>query len=161
LPKEETDGLNAQINSLRNDVKSRDALLQEKERKITELQRSLEEARQTKTVTPQCDMQLQPRVLFSKGQSKIAKEQYAVIEQIADYMTQHPDTKIEIAGFASTEGSKQFNQKLSEKRAMAVKNALIKKYGISADRLTTVGYGATSDKSQNVAFNRIATIQKK
>ena len=41
------------------------------------------------------------------------------IEMIAQYMKNHPDAKIEIKGYASPEGSKELNQKLSEARANA------------------------------------------
>ena len=51
------------------------------------------------------------------------------------YMKNHPDAKVEIKGYASPEGSEELNQKLSEARANAVKNILVKTYKISAKRL--------------------------
>ena len=52
------------------------------------------------------------------------------IEIIPHYMKNHPDAKVEIKGYASPEGSKELNQKLSEARANAVKNILVKTYKI-------------------------------
>ena len=49
-----------------------------------------------------------------------------------------------ISGYASPEGNADFNQKLSEKRAKAVKKILVDKYGINADRITTEGKGVGS-----------------
>lgn len=56
-------------------------------------------------------------------------------------MKNHKDAKVEIKGYASPEGSKEINEKLSVARAEAVKNILVKRYKISADRLTTKGTG--------------------
>lgn len=56
-------------------------------------------------------------------------------------MKNHKDAKVEIKGYASPEGSKEINEKLSVARAEAVKNILVKRYKISADRLTTKGMG--------------------
>ena len=55
-----------------------------------------------------------------------------------------------------TPGSKAFNQKLSEKRAEAVKAILVKKYKIAADRIATEGLGATDKLFDQVEFNRVA-----
>lgn len=54
-------------------------------------------------------------------------------------MKNHKDAKVEIKGYASPEGSKEINEKISVARAEAVKNILVKRYKISADRLTTKG----------------------
>lgn len=61
-------------------------------------------------------------------------------------------------GYASPEGSKEINEKLSVSRAEAVKNILVKRYKISADRLTTKGMGATDKLFEQVEFNRVATF---
>jgi outer membrane protein OmpA-like peptidoglycan-associated protein len=73
-------------------------------------------------------------------------------------MKNHPDATVEIKGYASPEGSKEINQKLSEARAEAVKTALVKKYKIAANRLTTKGMGATDKLFEQVEFNRVATF---
>ena len=52
----------------------------------------------------------------------------------------------------------EFNQKLSQARAEAVKNALVKKYKISADRLKATGCGVTDKLFEQVEFNRVATF---
>ena len=73
-------------------------------------------------------------------------------------MKNHKDAKVEIKGYASPEGSKEINEKLSVARAEAVKNILVKHYKISADRLTTKGMGATDKLFQQVECNRVATF---
>ncbi len=54
-----------------------------------------------------------------------------------------------IEGYADSTGPDQLNMKLSEQRAQAVKDKLVKDYGISGDRLKTEGYG----KSRPIADN--------
>lgn len=155
----EIDGLNAQINSLRNDLNGKDAQLADKDRQISDLQKALDECNaKPKYVKPETATNLQPTVLFRQGKSVIDPAQYAPIELIANYMKNNKNANVEIKGYASPEGSAELNQKLSEARAEAVKNALVKKYKISADRLTTKGMGATDKLFEQVEFNRVATF---
>lgn len=56
----------------------------------------------------------------------------------------NPNMKIRIAGYTSASGSEEYNQDLSERRAGAVKDYLVKTGGIDENRLTTIGYGKTS-----------------
>lgn len=155
----EIDGLNARINDLRSDLNGKDAQLAAKDRQIADLQKALDECnKKPKYEKPATATNLQPTVLFRQGKSVVDAAQYAPIELIAQYMKNHPDANVEIKGYASPEGSKEFNQKLSEKRAEAVKNILVKKYKIAADRLTTQGCGETDKLFEQVEFNRVATF---
>ena len=155
----EIDGLNAQINSLRSDLNNKDAELAAKDRQIADLQKALDDCNaKPKYVKPATATNLQPTVLFRQGKSVIDPAQYAPIELIATYMKNNPSAKVEIKGYASPEGSAELNQKLSEKRAEVVKNALIKKYKIAANRLSAKGCGATDKLFEQVEFNRVATF---
>jgi len=155
----EIDALNAQINDAR---RSCDEKCASKDAEIARLKKALQdcENRPAKVIEKKSETatNLQPTVLFRQGKSVIDAAQYAPIELIATYMKNHPDVKVEIKGYASPEGSKEFNQKLSEKRAEVVKKALVKKYKIAADRLTTKGMGATDKLFEQVEFNRVATF---
>lgn len=155
----EIDGLNAQINSLRGTVNDKDAQLAAKDKQIADLQKALDDCNKTpKVVKSVTATNLQPTVIFRQGKSSVDAAQYASIELIAQYMKNHKDAKVEIKGYASPEGSKELNQKLSEARANAVKDILVKKYKISADRLTAIGLGATDKLFEQVEFNRVATF---
>ena len=159
----EIDGLNAQINNLRNDLNGKDSRLAEKDRQIADLQKALDDCNnQPKTIVKKVKMEtvtnLQPTVLFRQGKSVIDPAQYAPLELIASYMRNHPESKVEIRGYASPEGSPELNQKLSDARAQAVKDALVKKYKIAASRLTTKGMGVTDTLFEEVSFNRVATF---
>ena len=155
----EIDGLNSQINNLRNDLNNKDSQLSAKDKQIKDLQNALDECnKKPKYVKPATATNLQPTVLFQQGKSNVEKSQMPNIELIAQYMKNHPEANVEIKGYASPEGPKELNQKLSEKRAEAVKKVLVKKYKIAADRLTTKGMGATDKLFKQVEFNRVSTF---
>lgn len=154
----EIDGLNAKINELRADVNAKDGKIAADAQTIADLKAKLAacEARPTATVVEKKVETLQPIVIFRQGKSTIEPAQYASIEMIAKYMKNHPESIVKVQGYASPEGNAELNQKLSEKRADAVKNALIKKYKIAANRITTEGLGATDKLSDEIDFNRVA-----
>ncbi len=153
----EIDALNAQINGLRGEndgLKSQNAA---KDAKIAELQKSLTDCQNKPAPVVDAKVaNLQPSVVFSQGKSKVENSQLANIEMIAKYMKSNKDAKVKISGYASPEGSKEINQKLSEQRANNVKTILVKKYKIAADRIETEGLGATDKLFDQVEFNRVA-----
>ncbi|MGB4082058.1 MAG: OmpA family protein, partial [Candidatus Fermentibacter daniensis] len=69
-----------------------------------------------------------------------------------------PDATVRIAGHTDSDGSESFNQTLSEQRAQSVFTYLVN-HGVSARRLSTIGYGETAPvvpntSSANKAQNR-------
>jgi len=64
----------------------------------------------------------------------------------------NPSMNILIEGHTDNLGDDFQNQKLSEQRAQSVKTYLIGK-GISASRITTVGYGETQPRDSNATTN--------
>jgi outer membrane protein OmpA-like peptidoglycan-associated protein len=155
----EIDALNGKINELRADNNAKDSKIAADAQTIADLQKKLAdcEARPTTAaVVEKTENVLQPHVIFRQGKSTIEPAQYASIEMVANYMKNHKDAKVKVQGYASPEGKAEFNQKLSEKRAEVVKNALVKKYKIAADRITTEGLGATDKLSSENDFNRVA-----
>ena len=155
----EIDGLNAKINELRADNNAKDGQLSAKDQQIADLKKKLadcESRPQTAAVVEKTENVLQPHVIFRQGKSTIDAAQYASVEMVAKYMKNHPDAKVKVQGYASPEGNAELNQKLSVARAEAVKTALVKKYKIAADRITTEGLGATDKLSSENDFNRVA-----
>ena len=74
-------------------------------------------------------------------------------------MKEFPDAKYTINGYAdSATGTQEFNRKLSLERAQNVKDLLVKKYGISADRLT-VAAGGGVDKFGQPILNRVVLVE--
>ena len=153
----EIDALNAKINELRNDVNAKDGKIAADAQTIADLKAKLAACEARPVVVEEKKVEtLQPIVIFRQGKSVIDPAQYASIEMIAKYMKNHPEANVKVLGYASPEGPADLNQKLSVERAEVVKNALIKKYKIAADRITTEGLGATDKLSDEIDFNRVA-----
>jgi outer membrane protein OmpA-like peptidoglycan-associated protein len=88
-----------------------------------------------------------------------------VLKQISDIMHKNPTWKLSIAGHTDNIGDSAFNQGLSERRAAAVKDALVTEYKISPDRFSTSGYGASQPIETNAtmegrARNRRVELQR-
>jgi outer membrane protein OmpA-like peptidoglycan-associated protein len=155
----EIDGLNAKINELRADNDAKSGQLSAKDQQIADLQKKLAdcEARPVQIVeNVKKETVLQPIVIFRQGKSTIDPAQYASVEMVAKYMRNHPEAKVLVRGYASPEGDAELNQRLSVARAEAVQTALINRYKIAADRITTEGLGATDKLSEEIDFNRVA-----
>ena len=153
----EIDGLNAKINELRADNNAKDGKIAADAATIADLKKKLADCENRPVqVVEKKEEFLQPHVIFRQGKATIDPAQYASIEMVAKYMKNHKDAKVKVLGYASPEGKAELNQKLSEQRAEVVKNALIKKYKIAADRITCEGLGATDKLSSENDFNRVA-----
>ena len=76
----------------------------------------------------------------------------------AEIMKNHPEIKLQVKGYASPEGPADHNNDLSVRRAQAVKDLLISKYGIDASRITTEGCGVTDKLFEIYEFNRVAML---
>ena len=64
-------------------------------------------------------------------------------------LKRHPEWKLKVEGHTDNIAADDYNLKLSQRRAAAVKNALIGRYGIAAARLTQEGLGETRPRSPN------------
>lgn len=156
----EIDGLNDRINRLRAANEEKEGVIANDRNTIADLQAQLAAAKQQKptVVVKKDENVLQPTVIFRQGKSNIDAAQYASVSMVATYMKNHKDARILIKGYASPEGSKELNQKLSEARANAVKDALVKRYGVAASRISVRGMGATDELFDEVDFNRVVTF---
>jgi len=101
-------------------------------------------------------------VLFSTNQAQLASGGMHNVQKLADFLKQYPQQKVMIEGFTDNVGGDSFNQALSERRANAVRVALLD-MGISSDRITTRGYGeafpvASNDTAASRQLNRRVEI---
>lgn len=87
-------------------------------------------------------------LLFDVNSSAVKPGGYDELQRVARVLNDFPQTNILIAGHTDSTGSEAYNQNLSEQRAAAVKNSLAG-YGVSAMRLTTIGYGETRPIASN------------
>jgi len=78
--------------------------------------------------------------LFDTGQATLKPGANLVLDRLASFMSQNPQTKVRIEGHTDSTGSADFNQALSQRRADAVAIALENR-GLSADRVRAIGRG--------------------
>lgn len=96
-------------------------------------------------------------ILFSLGKSEIREKSYDALGSIGDIMKDYPESVFHIEGHTDSSGSAKLNQKLSEKRAASVRDYLVEKEGIDADRVTSKGYG----EDDPIASNKTASGRQK
>lgn len=88
-------------------------------------------------------------IYFEFAKATIREESEPVLKAIADLLTQHPGWMLSVEGHTDNIGTEAYNLDLSNRRAAAVKQALVERYHIAANRLTTMGYGASRSKESN------------
>ncbi len=80
-------------------------------------------------------------VLFGSNQSELKSGGSHNVKKLADFLKENPKRLVMVEGYTDSTGGSAHNQALSERRANAVRSALIDA-GINADRINTRGYGA-------------------
>ncbi|MGN8225483.1 OmpA family protein [Gracilimonas sp. BCB1] len=79
-------------------------------------------------------------VLFDFDSSTLNAGANKVVNELAGFLKNYPERTVHIEGFTDSIGSAEYNKNLSQRRADALKQALIQA-GISSQRIETVGYG--------------------
>jgi outer membrane protein OmpA-like peptidoglycan-associated protein len=79
-------------------------------------------------------------VLFDTGRAELNPGAGRKLDQLAQFLNQHKDRRVQIDGFTDSVGTDAYNEDLSRRRAEAVKSALLIR-GIDASRIGTEGYG--------------------
>lgn len=87
-------------------------------------------------------------IQFETGKAVIKKSSNAILKQIAQVFIENPTYQVEIQGHTDNVGNEDLNLQLSEKRANAVRDFLIKE-GVEPNRMTAVGYGDTRPVASN------------
>jgi outer membrane protein OmpA-like peptidoglycan-associated protein len=88
-------------------------------------------------------IQITRQVHFQTNSALILPDSNTLLEEIADVLTRNPNlTSVEVQGHTDNQGPAAVNMTLSQNRAEAVRQALLR-LGIASDRLTARGYGMT------------------
>ncbi len=90
---------------------------------------------------------------FDYDKANIKADSAAVLDEAARLLNDNPDVQVRIVGHTDSIGSDEYNQRLSERRAQAVKAYLVSK-GIAASRLTTEGRGEQEPIADNTRNGR-------
>ncbi|WP_254442342.1 OmpA family protein [Duganella vulcania] len=87
-------------------------------------------------------------VLFNVDRAELSAEGMRTVQKMADVLLQEPQSAVLIEGFTDSTGSADHNLQLSQRRAEAVRNALIG-LGVKSDKIATRGYGEAFPVASN------------
>ena len=94
-------------------------------------------------------VKIELEVLFDTNKADIKPEFMAEIQRVAEFMNQYKGAYAVIEGHTDSMGEADYNKGLSERRANAVRDVLVKKMGINAQRVTAEGYGEERPRAAN------------
>ena len=87
-------------------------------------------------------------VNFEFDRAKLLPESYVILDRVAASLHDWPEIRVEVGGYTDSKGSDEYNRRLSDRRAHAVRDYLISK-GIARSRLEAQGYGETDPIASN------------
>jgi len=98
-------------------------------------------------------------IYFDVNKDVVKPESYGALNDIAKIMKENPDVRVNIIGYTDSDGADAANLDLSKRRGAAVKNELVKSFGLDASRLESDGKGESSpiapnDTPSNKSLNR-------
>lgn len=132
---------------LQNEVQRR----QEAERRAAKMAADLAKIGSVKQEPRGVVITLSGSVLFVSGKSDLLPAAQVKLNDVADALTQQdPESKIVIEGHTDSQGTASSNQDLSQRRAEAVRAYLVSR-GISADRVSSQGFGPTRAIADNAS----------
>jgi outer membrane protein OmpA-like peptidoglycan-associated protein len=114
-------------------------------------QASVQRSRDVLTATFKSDL------FFDFNSAAIKPGAYGELDRVARVFNDYPQTMIQIQGHTDRSGPEAYNLSLSERRANAVRDALVQR-GVSPERLTTIGFGESQPISSSAAVNRRVSL---
>ncbi len=100
--------------------------------------------------SPQVESIVSKNITFKPGShADIGIASLDELEQISSSIKAKPFKKIVVEGHTDSSGSAKLNQALSEKRAATIKGFLVKRYGMDANKIETIGFGDTKPVADN------------
>jgi outer membrane protein OmpA-like peptidoglycan-associated protein len=88
------------------------------------------------------------KIQFATGKATLLPVSFTPLNKVVAFMKENPEVKIDVLGHTDNTGTDAVNEKLSQKRAEAVAQYFTKK-GISADRISSKGFGSTEPIADN------------
>jgi outer membrane protein OmpA-like peptidoglycan-associated protein len=132
-----------------NANQAKDAALNERDAANQETARAQAELEALKaTPTPRGSVMTLGDVLFDTGRAELKSGASRKLDQLAQFLMEHPERRVQIDGFTDSVGSESYNEALSQRRADAVKAALLSR-GVDATRVSTEGYGKAYPVANN------------
>ena len=89
------------------------------------------------------------QVFFDSGKAILTEADLKELPKAVDFLKKYPGTKIRLDGYTDSTGAEAYNMKLSERRAMAVRDYLVKEAGVDSSKITVVGHGGADPVADN------------
>ncbi|NVK72639.1 MAG: OmpA family protein [Oceanospirillaceae bacterium] len=102
---------------------------------------------QPEVTEPQSELKL--NIQFGTNQTRVEQKYYPEIEKLAVYLKEHPQSTVIIEGHTDDTGAASYNQRVSENRAKAIADVLIRTFEVSEDRVKAIGYGEEKPMVEN------------
>lgn len=94
-------------------------------------------------------VEIQMNVKFANNSSIVTAANFSEIQKVADFMKQFDKTEVSVEGYSDDRGRADYNKRLSQQRADAVRTTLINEFKIPANRITAIGYGEENPIASN------------
>jgi outer membrane protein OmpA-like peptidoglycan-associated protein len=88
-------------------------------------------------------------VKFDFDRDVVKQDSYGDIQNLVDFMKEYRQTTTVLEGHTDSVGTDAYNQRLSERRANAVREVLVNQYGVEGGRVNSVGYGESRPVADN------------
>jgi len=106
------------------------------------------EPQERKAELTDTSIEIRQMIQFEFNKARLLKESYEILDEVTDILLQHKELKIRIEGHTDDVGGAEFNRKLSQARAEAVRNYLVD-WGVEPELLVPEGYGLTRPITTN------------
>ena len=172
-PAVNVNALNSQINDLRAQLADAQGVAADANARLAQLQGDLDAANRAlanckndlnaaknkpTAVVDNSKQYMNVLVHFPVNKTAVSTDQRPNVERVAAYLKSHPEATCTIKGYASPEGNQENNIKLANGRAASVKDMLVKKYGIAANRINAAGQGI-SNMFDELSWNRVSICE--
>lgn len=148
-----------ELQQMRNQMNAMAAANMQLQQALADAQQPVEvEEAQEVVVT---DANIAPRTVFFEINSAVLSPREEMnLSYLASKLKEFPNTTYTVYGYAdSATGSPAYNQQLSQKRAQAVVDTLVKKYGIAANRLKVDAGGGVDKFGKPIYLNRVVLVE--
>jgi OOP family OmpA-OmpF porin len=95
-------------------------------------------------------------VNFASDSSVIEAKFFPEVKKVASFLNNNPSTRAIIEGHTDSDGSDEYNRSLSQRRAQAIAQLLVREYEIAPIRLTAVGFGESKPLVPNNSVDNMA-----
>ena len=93
-------------------------------------------------------VQMKNDILFDTNSDTVKPEGLTQLQQMGDILAKYSDDRVQIGGYTDSTGDAEYNLKLSERRALAVKTVLVSR-GVQEKQIIVTGYGETKPVADN------------